>query len=767
MALTCTYNSESTGQTFLVSITGGPSGDMCIVDGSGPTIKREGKSRTLFNLVQAASCEFTIHVNNSATRAFVAQYIASTDTLAFYVQVFGASGIEFGGVIIPAQVSVVEQSWRNYDFKIKAIDGISLLKDIQYAHPNGDPFINSVDPDSILDHLGNIMNLLPTKSVHQGVYIQTDWASQYSSDLDEHDVNHRVFQKESETTGAGIVAYTAWEVLHQFLKVFHWNLVYVSGHYFFQNLLLQSSGAASITRYDMDLNPSGGGLPLSTFAISIRGCGGNLPALLEVGYNTFAGGLKESEIRYEHKGFLGNFGWRDTKYNVLADGPADCKTDLGLVPVPDAETRLRISGTLEWVVKGTVSQTEFEFLGIRALFYITIQIGTSFYKREFVGNRPEFYDFEFTEEEWDTGGTYLIYDARKGHQIQADKKFSLPFEIETDYIPEALDQDQLSICLQMEAIREDGTTAVGNPVSITEIQGFWHDQHIQVISGQEANKIEDEAITITILGKDTNSEKESHTIYFGDGPTKSTESAIKYNVDGSPTTEWTSSTVSVSSIPIQELSARSRMALGENKVRFLEGTICGFDFPLLPIIYEGSRFVPIITSYNTRKGEITGEWASITAGGGVGPGGPMIAGVPDVAFAPIGSQGPIIDVTEGLQGDKVTLVNEHETARSPRPPNEYDGSGQYMYKMIPGPFTSYDLTTFTDLVLPIYLPAQWHVDLYDAMVKVFRNGVLQERRSSADPRIYGYEISSDGTTITPHEELTAGDYLQIFVWRYI
>lgn len=610
MALTCTYNSETTGAQFYVEITGGPSGDMCIVDGSGPIIRREGKSRTVFNEVQAGSCEFKIHVDNAATRAFVAQYIASTETLAFNVQVYRNGSLIFGGVIIPAQVSIVEQSWTNYDFKIKAIDGIALIKDIPYARPNGEPLLNGSDPDSILDHLGHIFNLLPTKSLHQGVYIQTDWSSQYSSDLADHNVNHRAFQRESETTGAGFVPFKTGEVLEQFCKVFHWNMVYVDGHYFFQNLNLQGSGGSSIKRYDMDMNPAGGGLPFSFFSIGIQGCNGNLPALLEVGYDTFAGGLKESQIEYKFKGFLGNFGWRDTKYNVIAGGAADCKIDLGLVPVPDAETRLRISGTLEWTLEGTISDTDFEFLGIRALFYLSIQIGAQYYTRAFVGNRPEFYDFEFTEEKWDTSGEYLIYDARKGHQVTTNKKYSLPFEIETAYIPEALDGEQLNMCLRMEAINETGNVAVGTPVTLTQIDGYWHDQHIQVISGQEPNKIEDESITITILGNPNNPNKESHIIYFGDGPTLSTESAIKY-LGKDPTFEWNSSTVSESDITIMELSARSRMALGGDKVRFLEGTICGFDFPLLSIIYGGTKLVPIITNYNTRKGEVTGEWAEI------------------------------------------------------------------------------------------------------------------------------------------------------------
>lgn len=125
----------------------------------------------------------------------------------------------------------------------------------------------------------------------------------------------------------------------------------------------------------------------------------------------------------------------------------------------------------------------------------------------------------------------------------------------------------------------------------------------------------------------------------------------------------------------------------------------------------------------------------------------------------------LYDITEGLNGDKVTLVKEHETARSPSPPVYFDGSGQYIHKKIQGPLSSVDLTTFTDLKVPIYLPGQWHADLFDAMVKVYRKGVLQDR--DTELRIDSYTISADGTTITPAEALTAGEYLKIYIWRYI
>ena len=725
--LTCTYNSvlPDTQTQYTVEIhdkNGGGGSEFCLVRYKEPIISLEGQSREIFNIIQPSSCKFTMYVDNDAARNFVEDFAASTEEGRFFVIVRQGPITHFIGMILPQEVTVEVKSWPDYEFTVTATDALAALKSQAYVDSSGDPF----DPtlrETIQDHLKNIFYHLLTKDFYTASAIQIikDWSEATIGDnINGWYVKHIVFQQKTELN-TGIVPFSCWDVLEYICKTFHFRLQSSYGAFVFEQLPAKIIGAYGIESYSINMSPFGS-LSILDDVFTV-GCEGEERWFLEGTVSqTFKPPLRTSTTIYNFKGF--GAGYKRTPLQVTANsGLTDCNNDAGLVAAASGEARMRFTGTFEWV-RGAVPGG-YEDLALKVVFYLTIQIGSQYFNREFSGDSPIYYDSDFKPTEWSgTNENYAYWDSKKVLPgTEENAKYSLPFEIETLPIPAILDGEQLSICIEAKTFGRSGQ------VTSIPVEVYLVDMGIYIIDGQDENKIEDSYINTTILNSDKNRETVSVDLVFGDGPGKS-DSRITSGPTDEDSEEWTSAAVG-GPFTIQELSARSRLSVHKRMVKITEGTLEGVVNLRQKLSWCGDTWTLMKGKFETGRDRIVGEWANLQ----ISPGGTKIEA---------------IGTTRTDRSPGTTLVGG-------------GGGGRYHHRQYTGPSSDILISD-----LEGFNPADWSSDDMAALVVVFRNGVKQ-RYGGTD--VDGYTITYDGDQrnhIVPDPSwiYQSGEKIDLLMWQF-
>src|SRR6056297_3123367 len=102
-------------------------GEMLVND-RGFVLQDTGKGRTLHNRIIGKSLTFTVQVQNTNQEDFI-ESLATSEEGRYLVELERGTDVIFRGGITTDSVEI-ENFPKPYDFKLEAVDGLTLLKDV-------------------------------------------------------------------------------------------------------------------------------------------------------------------------------------------------------------------------------------------------------------------------------------------------------------------------------------------------------------------------------------------------------------------------------------------------------------------------------------------------------------------------------------------------------------------------------------------------------------------------------------------------------------
>ncbi|HMA79022.1 MAG TPA: hypothetical protein VKP88_07920, partial [Candidatus Paceibacterota bacterium] len=228
-----------------------------IVNDQGFTLKDTGKGRTLHSRIVGKSLTFTVQVENADQEDFI-ESLATSEEGRYLVELERGTDIIFRGGITTDSVEI-DNFPKPYNFKLEAVDGITLLKSVQ-----ADLSELSSLKASLLEILADQLALTFGYSLYSIsdslLTVSTDWWSE-EHENDSQDTDGNVLEKTyvqprtyaSERDGEW-VPISAYAVIEDICKIFNARIYYDEGQYHYEQYALRVD-SASVTRqvYNLEL----------------------------------------------------------------------------------------------------------------------------------------------------------------------------------------------------------------------------------------------------------------------------------------------------------------------------------------------------------------------------------------------------------------------------------------------------------------------------------------------------------------------------------
>lgn len=620
MALTWTYESTSYGPSGdrvqyqhkieIIDREGGLSGTFC---GRNAVLSMNNPSRDVLGpLIASTSLTFEMKIEEDVHEQFIFS-LTEFNERRFIVRYSRNGVLAFVGMIFLDEVTVqfTNKVLRdgalkpNGFFNVSAVDGITTLKDVDFVQSDGLPFL---DRGSLGETLALCFESLPTIGFGQIAALVSNWEPDVGgTDLfTGTEVPRKVFLEEGRQGGYNF--FSKYKVLEEICKALDLRLTYVSNIYVFEQLNTRS-GQANTTLYSLpDFGAAGsyqGEYPLETIDC-------NYKWRISPDIRTFLPPYNSVKIEYKFD-FLQNYA-SQIEWVSPAAGSVVCYSDLGKVPVPDADTyRARWAGTIQMVSEETTSPRE----GVYSILYrFQIKIGNQYFVRPIQGT-AYYNNTVYEAAEWTTTPGYFEYVDPNPIILPGDfliPKY-VPFYITTLYIPDSVDDEELSLCFGFEVFDENNNSITPLGVGGFAVEAIISDGDLIIVEGDDTIVEKTQIDKIIFNGTvGTNTRGHIRDILFSTGPTKSSKGAL--SDDSVPPVfqeEWTGDQGTYTHY---ELLARTLMARAMNTQEFMEGRIKGpFQLGFTTSIgYDGAEWIPLRINYLTDQGQYEGEWWKLNLG---------------------------------------------------------------------------------------------------------------------------------------------------------
>lgn len=747
MALTWTFETDTYGpggDAFgyqhtiqVIDREGGISGTFC---GRNAVLSTNAPSRDISNVsISSTSLTFDMKIENDTHLSFVNALTDFNERrfVVQYIQSGTFGGVMFTGLIFLDEVTItltndVRRSGTlspNGFFTVTAIDGITLLKSVEYNQGALGSELPYRGRATIGTVLSRCFDSLITSGFGQRAVLASNWTSDTGGTdfFTDTQVSQEILFEEGRQ--GGYKYKSKYDVIKHICEAFDLRVYIYNNNYTFEQLNARAGGGIiNYTWYNLlTFGVTGSGFfPTAQYVVDC-----NINWRLSPDVRTYKPPLQTSKVIYDVK-FLANYLGGET-WNSTLSGVVDCTDPLGTVPVPAADTfRARWAGTIQCIPRITAGGSQEGQYWI--VFRFQIKIGTYYWVREVVDNTNYVQNFRYNAAEWTTTAGY--YEHVYEYPITLPDRYDVPFYptffITTGYIPAAVDGEEITACFGHELYDSDGNSvSPSDGGSGTGVEHILTDSDLIVIDGDDAI-VEGVQIDKVIYNGNQvdNSRGTERTIIFSTGPTDATEARL--TDDSSPPVTQEQWTGEQGTFTHYELLARTIMARATTTQEFIEGGLKGkFGTGINGnVLYDNKEWVPIRVDYEIDRSFYRGEWWRANVG--------TAAGLPD---------------TE----EEIRLIN--------RLPNGFGGAtGQPLQPIIYDFIGAYKCVDVDANNMQVPDMTGWTDAQIFARVEVYKQGVGLLYYKFEGTRVDEWWWDNDNRRICLGEQTRAEDKLVIRVW---
>ena len=571
-----------------------------VVKSDGFRLQYEGEAGERYNPIIPSSVSFTMRVQNSTDEALIAAMIAAEEG-RFKIKILKGGNLFWVGFVL-TDITSIKDAYFPYDFEIRAIDGLTRLRSIDY-NDNGTAYTGR---ETFLEHIFNCFDKLDFDYFHGAsdsfLETVTNWYETNHNvvtgldPLTVSNFDHTVFISVNKTTKRERF-FSCYDVLENIATIWGARLYFSDGSWRFEQPGLRA-GSFPEWRYDK----TGSFLTYSNTSYDKTIDGTTAGARTNGGVYTYFPALDKVCITYKH---LDDANLIDGL--TFSSDVTPSTIDLGQVDVVDGESRFRFVGTLNYTA------TWYDFVNpqtFRLIYRLQIKVGDYYLRR----------DVLLTQGTWEYS---IIYWAGTPSY----------FEIYTDayYItdpinPEISDSINVSFVTPPLYVFDDTIPLdVSIKFEFAEIRNTQNTQILfsgvqtYVMGNAEFQFLSDGSKVTTSSGStycannqlaSTNTEKLELETVMGDGPQNGSFSKIKVldaSADWVVSSEWRINDAG-SDFTIQELLIREILSGQKLPVKKYQGTVLGSITAQNKLVDGAFEYILLGGTYIAGKDEFRGTW---------------------------------------------------------------------------------------------------------------------------------------------------------------
>ena len=589
---------------------------------SGISIKMEGRNE-LYDWIHPTTAEFELMINSQDLEDTVLAF-ADSGPQRYYAFIYKNSTRVFVGMIVNDTVEIEDTPFP-YKYKIKAIDGLSTLKDAEYSS-NGVPFSGREEFSRIITRA---LGFMPTAGFYDnsappstGFFLRTciNWRETQmitGDPLELTKVDHIMFDKRDEYEDEPEFS-TAWEVLELCCirwgaRLFYWD----NSYWFYQPHVLAASSSQTVYNYLRNAtNSTSSGSVESTIDIYDATNTSADAKPKAAGLFTYFKSIKRVRLRFQlsHYNFLKDYKYGSAESNgTMTISDIDTTSgDLQLIFGGSLFVKVYDDGITEGVrfYDNNAGPDSNDWAPAHIIFKFRIQIGTQYLRRRSSGSygNLSYHSKDGIQGVWTT--TESDYEINTGPFTWNGDEGDFDFANITHRIPNEGTTD-----ITWDYIGYDLVKPAGHPGSDFTIDmiswelfdgGFWLKDSLNPI---KIKKYQEHIAT----NSTNNSRELYYEIPFADDTRAWSVDRVTVN-DGSG---WRIS------VNWQEGGAGTQYAMGELFVYTLAslqklplkirtgGFINADVKPYSLLNYQGDDFMPVTYEYNSERDEVEGEFIAL------------------------------------------------------------------------------------------------------------------------------------------------------------
>ena len=573
-------------------------------------IKWEAPSEKRFETVIPSVLELDIQIDSSAVETALESLVAAQEG-RFTIKIEKGSSLYWMGYILADQIEFEDLSYEHRPtFKIKAIDGLSRLKTIDYKDSNGDHFEGK---EMIIDHIRRILdfNTFPTTfftSTDTLIWSYNDWEesdmSSFFNTMRSTRINHLAFV--SVDSKGNDIFMSAYEVLQEICKTFGARFFWSNGRYNFVQINGYSNTGSGNTFqvYKWQMAVGNTTQTASNLQLDYECDAGNT----DLYYNSGADAYKESGdiwaylppierviVDYRHLAIF-NLLFGKTWSNSSAPTHTYSEIDSN-------------GGTAAFAFQSsfnfTINTTDSSVTALRVNFEIRVKVGTKYLKREatFSGSTVS-----YSAVTWENSNSYYEFAS---NSIPVTTSIDFTEYSNINFIAEDIPEDgDLEFLIAVDGVYDQDGSLI-NPVDYTLTWSF-NNPYLEMWYG---GNVEDQSVIKRFKSVNNNTNDNSAIIeletILGDGPNKSVLGALEI-FDGSDwvgSSQWTVGG-SGTAKNISQLLANETLRGQTNPVAKMQSARFfghGIEYEKA-INYYSNKYLPLTVSYSLGEDIWEGLW---------------------------------------------------------------------------------------------------------------------------------------------------------------
>lgn len=544
--------------------------------------------------ILTGACRFILAVESSSLNNFVDDLALGSEE-RFRATISRAGSLEFAGIILTDQVRYADRAYP-YELEINAVDGISRLKDVEYADDTGANLAEFTGKETFIQHLTRIIDKIGTADLlgTDVLTVSVNWfenshASTSIDSLANTRFDHRTLLQYDNQTGTPEYQNTL-DVLRMIADNWNARFTMSGGRFRFMQINSYIADSFQIFTY----NSSGTQTSTST---------GNsfniIPAnRLFGGVYAYFPGLRQFNIEYIHR----------LSTSVIGDADFGVGYTEEDIDASAANTALFIRSTIRsYFSDGRITTAVYVFYE----FEVEIDDGTTqnYLKRDvsIVNGTPQYGDYEWTTSAADrvtVVSTLLppaVTNGRTHYQttVATIAVNEVPFDGDL-YIRGIFAKSVDVTGAEQAGITPDvspGTEFINPYLEISDLTDRSNSQIIRAKNGADGYTAE-----------------QGFTSLFGDGPSGNAVGSMEVS-NGSVWT--TSGSWAVGSTAggnkFQRVSANQALSGQVTPVPRFQGLFEGFAVAHNSITDDGTTYMPTQITIRALQGEIEGDWFEVAS----------------------------------------------------------------------------------------------------------------------------------------------------------
>lgn len=575
---------------------------------AGVNIRMEGKNE-LWDWIHPTTAEFTLMINSQDLEDTVLAF-ADSAPQRYYVFIYKNDTRVFVGMIVTDTVRIEDTPWP-YGYTIRAIDGLSVLKEQEYSN-GGVAFTGK---ESFAQLLTRCLNFMPTSGFYDDsapptteymLYTAVNWYEDSMNGTTKDPLewtrfNNLILDKREEYTDEPEF-YTCWELLE--LACIRWcaRLFYQDGHYWFvQPQEILSGSTFTVWKY---LRNGSASTTSGTEGsqIDIRDATNTTADGRSLAGGIFSYYRSLKEVCVKTPKLLYNYA-QDVEWNNASQTSvtvSDLDTTTGTL-------RFKISGKL-WIKVSQSTLTPGDFFEVsnniepcRVKISIQFTIGGSTYCRRDIAGQNGYYFYN--DPEWQgTSDTVEFYSEPflfSGEENIVDINFTSP------EMPDVGTADLVMAYTSITALEQYGWPSASLPDTIE-----WEFKPILLRVIDRDNIIKAKSYEQTCAVNDNNNTRkvEYEVIWNDPDPNVNDPYGLEVlTVSGyARSASWT---YQGNQYSINELTAKTIASMQKLPLKVRSGGFTKADIKAYSLLnYQGSNYMPVTWTNNTERNEHYGEF---------------------------------------------------------------------------------------------------------------------------------------------------------------